>query len=247
MRIFLFILSLSTFISCSSHNEKSETNKEKTEFLPKECIYPNDKIGNGKTFVYSKVGAKDETVFQDLKLITESGVQYRIEKLYTSSSNYDSSKYNIENKLLESFTFILSDISDNKYLSHPPKFKNFHTQNYFPVRGELKENTYTENGKIFSRKTSVIYTKGDSSLTSHDTEEYLKDTVFTWQGKQLDCIVSTRKRISEFSTKTNPLALYTIEDIGVYYSAKGVGVVRYTNKRNNVFGIMDLVEIKDTP
>ncbi|MGE0637647.1 MAG: hypothetical protein AB7G44_15885 [Bacteroidia bacterium] len=244
----LFLLPV-LIIALAACNNQNKTAEDKTSYndstLWKDYSYPIDQIGKGKTLVYKRVGEKNADIFEDVHLISELGKQYLISKFYASSMNYDSSKYDINGKLIESYTFMLSGISDNVYLSHPPIIQNFHVQNYFPVKGVILQDTLIDTEKKLKKHIrQIVYLKNDTSITFKDEVEYLKDTVITWQGKQYDCIVTTGKRIIEHANKDYTMH-YTNES-GVSYFAKGIGIIRYTrNTHNNSVKIIELVEIKD--
>lgn len=220
----LLLLILPAFISCGSKSEK-------TGFLPKDNYFPIDQIGNGKTFIYNKVGATNQTSFKDLKLITGSGGQFLLSKQYTSDVKFDSSKTSIDSRLIETFTFMSPDNSDNKHL---------------PIKGEIKEDKVIDNGTKFGQRVSkIIYTGNENVVTIKTEEEYLKDTVITWQGKQLECIVIHMKSTVEFSSKSNPLAKQEMAYNGDSYFVKGLGMIRYTSQTKKDFSIWQLVDIKD--
>lgn len=219
------LIILLALISC-------ESTKKKTGFLPKEYSYPIEQIGNGKTLVYRKVGATNQTSFKDLQLITEPGGQFLLSKQYSADAKFDSSKTTIDNKLIETFTFLLSDTTDNKQL---------------PIKGEIKEDKVIDNGTKFGQSVyKIVYTGNENVVTISSVEEYLKDTILTWQDEQLDCIVTSMKSKIEFSNTTNPFAKQEIEYKGDSYFAKGIGLIRYTSQTKNDFSIWELIESKDT-
>jgi hypothetical protein len=223
MRLFFLLMMFPTFISCGSP-------KERTDFLPKEYRFPTKKIGSGKTFVFSKVGAENETSLKDLQLITESGKQFFLSKQYSDEAKFDSSKSS-DIKLIETFTFMSPDNSNSTHL---------------PIKGEIKEDKIIDNGTKFGQSVSkIVYTGNENIVTINSQEEYLKDTVLTWQGKQMNCIVTRMKSTIEFTSKKNPFAKQDIEYSGDSYFAKDIGVVRYTTQTKKDFSIWELTEIKD--
>ena len=225
IRILLSLMTLSAFISCNSA-------KEKTVFFPKDYLFPIDQIGSGKTFVYSNVEAMNQTSYKDLKLITESGVKIILSKQYSNEEKFDSSKTSVDNKLIETFTFMSPD---NSKIGH------------HPIKGEIIEERVFESRLKFGERISTIsYSGKENVVTIKSEEKYLKDTILTWQGSQLSCIVIRRKSTIGFYSKIIPIAKQELKYNGDSYYAKGIGLIRYTTQTKKNFSTWELIEIKDT-
>ena len=204
----------------------------KPGFLPKDYRFPTNQIGKGKTFIYSKVGVTNQTSFKDLLFINEPSGQFLLSKQYSAVAKFDSSKTSIDNKLVETFTFMSPDNSDNEHL---------------PIKGEIKDDKVIDNGRKLGQRVSIItYAGNENVILINSKEEYLKDTVLVWKGKQLDCIVTNMKSTIEFSSKTNPFAKQEIEYNGNSYFGKGIGLIRYTSQTKKDFSIWELIEIRNT-
>lgn len=223
-RLLLYLLLFQFVVSCNSK-------KEAGRFLPKEYAFPLEQIGDGKTFVYGNVDDSSQTSMMDLELITESGTQFLLSKQYSGDFVFESSKSTVDGKLIESTNYLIGH--------------NFFGGN-LPVKGIIQENKIIENTSKYGQQAiKVKYRHGDITATINSTEVYLKDTVLTWKGKSLNCIVTRLNCTIEFSDKTGSYSKQKLSYSGKFYFAKKYGLIRYTIKNKDGFSRWELLEIKN--
>jgi hypothetical protein len=248
MRNIVLVIPVIVFVSCKNEIPNTDDPLIDNGDSAMHYSFPIEQIGKGKTFVYRPAGTKDADMYKDIQLIDDNENQYLVSKLRTDFINFDFSKSTLDGALAENYTYIsLAPLP--QFLppfSAPDGYLTLQYDSFSPIKGEILEDTVFDTGKkIKNRSTKIVYIQRDSVLTYDDEEEYLKDTIFTWQGKTYDCIVTAIKRTTEFSSKAYPSKKHTLYESGTYYFAKGIGLVRYTNQRNDKFEVVELVEINE--
>jgi hypothetical protein len=217
--IFLFFIVFLFNVSCSSE-------KESNSFLPKEYRFPIDQIGDGKTFVFRKVGFPDQISMKDVEIVKESGNEFLISKQYSKDAVFDSSKRTIDGKLIESLTYMMG--------------------NSKPVKGIIQEDKIIKNGSRYGQKVfKVKYEYAGRNAIINSTEEFLKDTILAYQGEMLSCVVTKLNSTIQFWEEKNPNSKQKILYSGKSFFAKGNGMIRYTSKTEDDFSTWELLEIKN--
>ena len=236
IQLFL-LLAVLAFASCQSHKENEPIGENKSQrkiqrFIPEEYRYPLDKIGKGKTFVFKIVGSLNDSLFYNVQPLTEAGTQYVSVTRYTSRQKIDSLKLTVKDKIMEVFSFRSPDPGDTGRQC---------------MREEIKEDTVIDNGtKLGKFFYNVAYAGKTNKLTSSTEEEYLKDTILPWQGKQISCIVIKVKYREEIGPKLIPLLSRDIgKSSGELVYAKGIGRFQFTWNDEGKLTQWQLVDIRD--
>ena len=224
------LIAVLAFASCQPHNQNKSA-EEKQRFIPIEYRYPTDKIGNGKTYVYTKAGDSNDTVYNDLHLITENGIQYFLVTRYNTTAKLDSMKLTTWDKEVEVFSFRSPDFSDT---------------NVVCLRGEIKEDTIIDNGTELGKYLyRVVYLGEKNKVTVRTEEEYLKDTVLLWNGREVNCIVVRATGDKEFAMRGFPFLSRDLKDTDDICYAKGIGMLQFTMRSEDGLVKWELVDLRD--
>jgi hypothetical protein len=180
----------------------------------------------GKTLVYID-RSTNKYHYNDLFYIKKGNRKYLVRRWWDEEGVYDSALQSATHTL-ETYSTYLNDGVLNK--------------------GEILLDTIIDNGKKFGKSRFYLRHKGDSfQYDLSSVMEFVKDTVFTWQGKILPTIELTI--LSEYFLKEGATGkskpYYSLETWSYY--AKGIGLVRTRehDRELNTYSTTDLVEIKD--
>jgi hypothetical protein len=201
--------------------------KKKIGFYPREYLYPDSNLVNGKTFIYRSVKDTNDLRFYDGKIITEGKRDYLLGRQYTRESTIDSAKYAIDGQLIESY-FIMPDT---------PVYK---------LKGVIVKNEIIDDGSRLGKGISIIEFKAYGNILTIRGEEYfLKDTVINWKGQELDCIKTRQTIWMRLENKRDPSATMNTKKVSEGYFAKGIGLIRYSGNSQGRSATMELIEIRD--
>jgi len=195
-----FIASL--FLICITNS----CSPDLTSFIPKDFDYPDNKIGDGKTFVY-KNGDSNEYTFRDVRLINDKG--YRSIKSYNNLSISDSIiTYN--DRAVEEYNFFMS--GDGKI-----------------TRGEKSQDTIVKNNdKLGKHLTKWTYRTSQLINIVYAEERYIKDTMINWQNQPLQCLVTQADANVIFQAINNSSSKHGLKVASKLYYAKGIGLIKYS-------------------
>lgn len=220
MKSFAFIFLVTSIPGCIS-------TKKITSFIPNDYQFSENQIGNGKTFVYQKIGTNEHT-YRDLVKKNEAGKTYVINRQYALDKTFDSSK-RLADKLIETYIFIFD--------------------NGRQIKGDIKEDTTIRNKTKFGlRLQRITYNASDFIVTRISKQEFLKDTSIIWEGKQLDCIAINATYVAEFQSNVNMFLKQESLSSGILYFARGLGLIRYTisfKEENYIWELKAVKDIKD--
>lgn len=216
MHIIKFFIFICLFESCHSQRD-DET------FIPKEYQYPEDSILNGKTFVYQKSGTSEKN-YTDFKLKIIDNKKWLISVQYSADKTEDSVlTLNDKTKEIYSFSF-----NDGK-----------------PLNGLVAQDTVINDGtKLGKRIKRTVFKTDDYTSDNTSQLEYLKDTIFTWKSRKIDCIVmkavSTTQLIN--NSDSSRQALSSFHNL---YFGKNIGLVKYSTDYKEEHYMFELTEIND--
>lgn len=198
----LFILLCFLFIGCN----KSIQN---VHFIPIEYQYPIERIGNGKSFFYQRVGPVHENAVMNLKLIKTSRIPYLLCSNYSNNLKIDSTKSTIDGKLLESYNFNLLYKIDLDL-----------------IKGQVVENKIIDDGsKYGNRVYSCLYKGRDRRIKIKENEKYLYDTIIDNNGLLLKCFVTEMKTTIIYETENEKIAEEIVKKKS--YFGKNLGLFCY--------------------
>ena len=212
---FSFCFALPSITNCQT--------KKRERFYPSEYLYPNDQLGNGKTYIY-QVDEQKEYRYMDVFPVSQENDTLYVTKHYNVTGTIDSAKF--------SSNWLMVDI----YLF----------PGGIPIRGTIDSDEVIDDGSQLGRHlSSTVFKDTDFIVTVSSEAVYLKDTVFEWKGKMLDCIETQETSIAEFESNLDSNYKKIIKTTFTGYFAKGIGLVRYKGGMEDNPELMDLVEIKD--
>lgn len=211
----LFFILFILAISCSP------AQKHKS-FIPEEYHYPLNNIGKGKIKVFQNLETAQQ-VFSNVEFKEVSGKSYLFATQYVLGRKIDSS-VSVNDELVENYGF------DNGRV----------------IKRDVKEDVIIDIGKKYDHhKVIITYNTAISTFSSTREEEYLKDTLFQWQGTPVSCLVIKAVVSDVNESKDNSLLRQEHKTNFIFYHAKGVGLVRFTRNEGNNVSTWDLKEIKD--
>lgn len=114
------------------------------------------------------------------------------------------------------------------------------------TKGQILLDTIVDNGKKLGKLlTKIRFANESTVIIIRAEEEFEKDTVFTWQQKQLPTLVVKSQFFGEIKWKNGKDTSFTVQ-IWTFL-AKGAGGVRsrILNEKENKLVDFDVVEIKD--
>jgi hypothetical protein len=193
-------------------------------YLPVEYTLDEADKQKGKTMVYID-RSSNQYEYTDLFYIQKNNRQYLVDRERDSSGVTDSTIY-YPTRMMETYSTLLEDS--------------------LLRRLEILKDTILNNGKKLGKYVGSFRTTNDLNQIDISVEqEYLKDTVFTWNAKSLPTLVL--KTHYDFIIKHLPTgrSMSTGVDSHIYF-AKGIGHVKTViiKEEKNV-GAIDLVEIRD--
>lgn len=193
-------------------------------FIPKEYQFPEDSLLTGKTFVYGKEGTNDKS-FTDLKVNVIGSKRYLVSRQYSSDKVFDSSlAVNDKTKEIYSFSF-----DDGK-----------------PLKGLIVQDTILKNGtKLGLRTKRTVFKASDFVSDNISKLEYLKDTLFTWKNKKIDCIVMRATSTTQLISSSDSSARQELTSYHNLYYGKNLGLLKYTTSFKDEHYSFILEEIHD--
>ena len=200
------------------------SNAQSKSFVPLEYEYPKAMLFSPKTYVY-KNSFSTEIRYKDVYRKDSSGQIIINWKEYVSSSPLADSAVEVNDRTIENYLMMGQE-----------KIKESITE----------DSLYNDGSKLGEKVQSGAFAITPSlMLAGVIRSHYLKDTVMTWQGKNVSCIVieSNQRQIVE-NPQDASQRKEMLEKI-TYYFGKDVGLLRYTTKGEEGFAVWDLAEIKD--
>jgi len=242
MKLFSIILSFTLLANIS--------NQRSSYFIPKEFEFPDDSIGNGKTFFY-----KNEAYLNEDDWNTENASTMYVENMYTFKNlqliNIDGEKYRQVKEYDHSLTSITDSIIilDGKALA---VFNFFMSGDGKAIAGEKIQDTVIEDeNKLGKHLVKRIYHGEKLTHIVSSEEKFLKDTIITWKKNKLPCLVTRTTGLVKVQTNADTSFNYTFKVFSNTYYAKGIGEIKYsidfidhTGKDN--YAMWDLISIYDS-
>jgi hypothetical protein len=225
MRLPYIFIILPFYLSCSYNIIE--------HFNLRDFEYPDDKIGMGKTLIFQNNQTNEKT-YEDLKLTNVEGKKYRIEKNYANTGTLDSTK-RLNGKVVETYNFYLS--WDKQVL------KGLNIVD--TIIGTGKENSLFINKKEFEDNKMSFYTSSET--------KFLKDTLFLWQNRQFQCIVTQTNAMLKIKSKIEKSEIITYVVLQKTYYGKGIGILKYSvqftkfdgSKSYNSWDLKDIVDTRN--
>lgn len=173
-----------------------------------EFQYPESKIHSGKTFIYEDSLTKKQT-FESLQFRNINGKKLKVSKSFDSNSISDSVIY-FGNGITEHYNFFMN-------------------KNGSPVKGDMLQEKVTRNGhRLGIYSAQIRYITDDLIFTTTTKEEFLKDTIITWQSNQITSLVISTNSTIEIKVKADTILSHMIEVHSRLYYSKNVGLIRYS-------------------
>jgi hypothetical protein len=188
--------------------------------------YPDDSIGNGKSFIYTRKYSS-ELLTSKVSLLKEQDSTYRIVVNYEGDILADSSRY-YNGKLIEMYAFYMSgDRSATKAI--------------------IAQDTIMDSkaGKI--RRSKLIYPTEFNTYIVTNEESYVKDSSAVWKGKKLNCLIVNNKMNWQMIPKSGADSgfVYKYNNYGTAIYGKGIGNLHSTVHSRDTNDTLTLKEIKD--
>ena len=198
MKVQLLLLAILFFSKCSD--------TKTAYFIPEEYQYPDNKIGNGKIFIYQDSLTK-EFVSKSIKLINMDGRTYRIYKQYDSTSTTDSAII-FNGKMVEDYNFIIGGRA---------------------TKADIMEDTIINNGfKLGQRVYKCVYNTPPTFTTQNSEETFLKDTSINWKGKSTKCLLTNESVLLEVHLISDTTEKQVLHATLTNYYAEGYGMIKYS-------------------
>lgn len=176
-------------------------------FIPEAFEYPDDSIGQGKTFIYHD-SLHNQDTYVELRSIVRERDTVQSYFRYNDTDVIDSQIVN-HGKLMEAFRTI----------------STLHHQLY---KGEDIVDVTTDDGtKLGRHNESMTFHNDTVTATQSFESHFVKDTSILWSGRWLPCLVVQTNGKMEIRSKKYRLLNYTSRALLYAYYAKNIGVVKY--------------------
>jgi hypothetical protein len=208
---------------------KCSDNKS-TYFIPEKFQYPENKIDQGKTFIYQNTLTK-KLAFKSFKILDIEGQKYLITKQFDSTSTIDSA-ISLNGKTVEDYYFVLNG-------------------GHSVTKANIIDDTVISNGlKLGKHVTKFIYQTPTISMTTNVEDVFVKDTSCIWDGKTRDCLAIKSIAKVQFNSMTDTSFKYVLNASNIMYYAKNIGLIKYiiqfkNHDGNEEYGDWELKEIKN--
>lgn len=219
MKLIYLLLIIISYYSCT-------TSREIRHFIPTEYFFPESLIGSGKTFIFIDQSNGDSS-FHDLYHYKKDNETYLIRTTYSMNGRSDSLIYS-NYKLLEIYSHFFSQTKATK--------------------ASILSDTIIDDGSRLGKNILKLSYQSDSLEWSIRSEsEFVKDTVFQWQGSSLPTIVIKTTYFSTLKNKFNNHIQTNFELVFFTYEASKTGTVKIkipktvSNKSKDI----NLVRIED--
>lgn len=186
-------------------------------FIPKAFEYPDDSIGEGKTFTFHD-SVHNENTYLELRsfMIGNDTVQSHFR--YNDTAVVDSELIN-HGQLMETYRALSS--------LYPRMYKG----------EDIVDVTINDGTKLGSNKMSTTYHNDTVTETISWESQFIKDTSIIWKGQLLPClVVQSNGKLKVRSKKYAPLN-FTSKGLLYDYYAKSIGVIKYVltykDRKNN--------------
>jgi hypothetical protein len=199
MRILVFVLLSISVAGCSG--------QKRPYFMPKTFEYPDDSIGEGKTFTYHD-SAHNQDTYIDLRSFMMGRDTLRSYLRYNAKSRIDSQIIN-HGQLIETF--------DQLSTRHPRLFKG----------EQVLDLTIDDGTKLGKNKKSWTYHNDNLTLAISSESQFVKDTSMLWQGRLLPCLVIHSDGKMDVRSKKYASLNYTSTVLYYGYYAKSIGLIKY--------------------
>lgn len=203
--------------------------KKKDRFYPAEYLYPLNKLGKGKTYVYEDIGGTQYN-YTDVIPMRDHNQPVIAIRHRTTSQTVDSLICSENWLLLDSYLFLPG--SGSKAL-----------------KGKILEDDVIDDGSRLGKHISrTEYSDPGFVLTVATESVFVKDTVIYWQDKKFDCIKTHEPTTIKFKSTKDSSNTRQMEIIFDGFLAKGIGAIRYTGglpEKPETFVLMEIREIDD--
>lgn len=219
MKKLIFYVLIASTLGCAKKNEPLELMKF---HLPKEVLE------EGKLYVYKNV-LTSARQYAYYKASEEKGNQVILSNHYTDSQKLDSSKWLVNENKIQLVECFMSYYPDS--LSKKPLL----------LRGNIEQQEHVADIDIIEVRFNLPI-NAYSMISTKD--QFLKDTVFTWNDKQIE----SKKYLTDITinVKHNWIPFVGSEQNSTVtkYYGKNIGLLQYSNKSEKNFSQWNLIEIK---
>lgn len=192
--------------------------------------YPKDEIGTGKTFIYRKLGGKEQ-INVILKVIEKEGVEYFVNVMGNEQVMFDSTIYSMDDpaKFLEIYRYEYDSLNNFEGLT----------------KASVAEEEYFSNGTPYGgRKLEIVFEAGNIKSTIEAAENFVKDTVYYWNGTERQALYFEHKTKLSISHSNSPVSRELLNYTGYTIFAKGPGIVKYGENIDGELSEYELITIR---
>jgi hypothetical protein len=199
-------------------------------FIPKEFEYPDDSIGNGKTFIYLDTLNKQNT-YLDIRMFSVGAKKVRSIVQYNPVSFKDS-----------------DIISDGKRIEIYSQLSKVDQKMY---KGEdIVDKIVNDGENSLMHITSRTYHNNIIIAKISFQESVIKDTTILWMGNYLPCIETKKEGKVEGRSRKYSTLNFDDTILSICYYAKRIGLIRYSiafkdRKQENHYMMRILSSIED--
>jgi hypothetical protein len=193
-------------------------------FVPKEYLYPEDSLLNGKVFVME--GEQDSALsyFEKKVRITPSG-RVLTEKITAFGSTVDSTIY-LNDQMVETYRSINDNQLSKGYVIHDTAIKDG-----------------SKFGEDFLETIFHVDSTDELIISSH--LHFLKDTIIERNNRSWDCFEIGGVFGVKYNTQKDVHGK-NLAAFNTLYFAKGIGLMRYSTQESEVINSFHLKEIRSS-
>jgi hypothetical protein len=179
-------------------------------FIPKAFEYPDDSIGEGKTFIFHD-SVHNKNTYVELRSVVMGNDTVQSWLRYNDTTVTDSAIMN-HGQLMEIYGH-LSSLNPRMY------------------KGEdVVDVTINDGTKLGKNKQSWTYHNDTLTVAITSESQFVKDTSIEWRGRLLPCLAIQFNGKMEVRSKLYRGLNYTAKAINYDYYAKNIGLIKYTVK-----------------
>jgi hypothetical protein len=176
-------------------------------FIPKSFEYPDDSIGEGKTFTFHD-SVHNKNTYREFRSFVKGNDTVQSCFRYNDTAVFDSAIMN-HGQLIETYGQLSSLI--------PKMYKG----------EDLVDVTINDGTKLGRNKQSWTYHNDTMTVAITTESKFMKDTSIQWNGQLLPCLVIQSNGKIAVSSKLYTSLNHTTKAIYYGYYAKNTGLIKY--------------------
>lgn len=199
------------------------SNAQSHPFVPLNHEYPEKVLATPKTYVY-KNAATGKLSFKDIVLEKKAG------DVIVSWKSYD------DTPVIDSCIEINDKGLDHYLIINGQKIKTVVTE----------DSLYNDGSKLGKKVQALHFNLNPSiGFSAIIHSRFLKDTIITWQGKPIPCLVIESYSKQTITNSQYPNQEKEIKGKVLYYFGKDIGLIQYTSETDGEAVLWELKEIKE--